>query len=183
MKGYKHVSFVLTCRMINITNPELFRKEVIDVITKILDTQKHSTNIEKSIYNQCIKIAKSKNIVKKWENPYFVLIYIDRFRSVYINLKNPEVIKRLENKELKAHEIGGLSHQELSPERWERLIHEKKIKDKNKYTPTLQGNTDVFTCRKCKLNKCNYYQLQTRSADEPMTTYVTCVNCGNRWKC
>ena len=32
-------------------------------------------------------------------------------------------------------------------------------------------------------SKCTYYQLQTRSADEPMTTFVTCINCGNRWKC
>lgn len=23
---------------------------------------------------------------------------------------------------------------------------------------------------------------QTRSADEPMTTFVTCTNCGNKWK-
>lgn len=169
--------------MIKIMNSESFRHEVREVITNILSMQKYSINIEKSIYNQSIQIAKTKNIVKKWENPYFVIIYIDRFRSVYTNLKNPTIIARLENGEFKAHEIGGLSHQELSPERWERLIHEKNMKDKNKYTPTLQGNTDVFTCRKCKSNKCNYFQLQTRSADEPMTTYVTCVNCGNRWKC
>jgi hypothetical protein len=26
-------------------------------------------------------------------------------------------------------------------------------------------------------------QMQTRSADEPMTTFVSCVACGNKWKC
>lgn len=166
-----------------IMNPEAFRERVRGVITSILNTSKYSSNIEKSIFNKSIQIANSKNIVKKWENQYFVLIYTDRLRSVYINLKNPTVNRRLENGELKPHEIGGLTHQELIPERWERLIYEKNIKDKNTYTPTTQGNTDVFTCRKCKSNKCNYFQLQTRSADEPMTTYVTCVNCGNRWKC
>lgn len=169
--------------MIKIMNPESFRKEVSLVITQILNTQKYSINIEKSIYNQSIQIANTKNIVKKWENPYFVLIYVDRFRSVYKNLKNPTIIARLEKGEFKAHELGSLSHQELSPEKWERLICEKNMKTENKFIPTLQGNTDVFTCRKCKSNKCNYFQLQTRSADEPMTTYVTCVNCGNRWKC
>ena len=34
-----------------------------------------------------------------------------------------------------------------------------------------------------KYTQCSYYQLQTRSADEPMTTFVTCINCGARWKC
>ena len=166
-----------------ITNPDAFRNHVREVITDILKTSKYSINIEKSIYNQSLQTATAKHIVKKWENPYFVLIYEDRFRSVYINIKNPSIHTRLQTGELKAHEIGSLSHQELSPEKWETLIREKNMKEKNKYTPTLQGNTDVFTCRKCKSNKCNYYQLQTRSADEPMTTYVTCVNCGNRWKC
>lgn len=45
-----------------------------------------------------------------------------------------------------------------------------------------KATTDQFQCGKCKQRKCQYYQMQTRSADEPMTTFVTCVNCGNRWK-
>lgn len=46
----------------------------------------------------------------------------------------------------------------------------------------VQAETDMFTCSKCKKNKCTYYQLQTRSCDEPMTTFVTCTVCGNNWK-
>ena len=42
--------------------------------------------------------------------------------------------------------------------------------------------TDMFTCGKCKAKECTYTQLQTRSADEPMTTFVYCTACGNRWK-
>ncbi len=45
-----------------------------------------------------------------------------------------------------------------------------------------QATTDQFQCGKCKQRKCQYYQMQTRSADEPMTTFVTCTVCGNRWK-
>eukprot|EP00392_Amoebophrya_sp_AT5.2_P011394 g11471.t1 len=42
--------------------------------------------------------------------------------------------------------------------------------------------SSTFTCNKCNTNRCTYYQLQTRSSDEPMTTFVTCQTCGNRWK-
>merc|ERR1719312_885802 len=42
--------------------------------------------------------------------------------------------------------------------------------------------TDLLKCGKCKKNNCSYNQIQTRSADEPMTTFVLCNECGNRWK-
>ena len=42
--------------------------------------------------------------------------------------------------------------------------------------------SDEFKCGKCKKRKVTYYQKQTRSADEPMTTFLTCVNCGNQWR-
>jgi DNA-directed RNA polymerase subunit M/transcription elongation factor TFIIS len=40
----------------------------------------------------------------------------------------------------------------------------------------------MFRCSKCKSKKTTHYQLQTRSADEPMTTFVTCLDCDKRWK-
>jgi transcription elongation factor S-II len=44
--------------------------------------------------------------------------------------------------------------------------------------------TDMFTCGKCKGKLCTYYQLQTRSSDEPMTTFVSCLNpnCRKKWR-
>ena len=40
----------------------------------------------------------------------------------------------------------------------------------------------ILQCRKCKSKKTSYYQLQTRSADEPMTIFITCLNCGKHWR-
>merc|ERR1712139_642147 len=45
-----------------------------------------------------------------------------------------------------------------------------------------QRITGMFTCGKCKGVKTTYFQMQTRSSDEPMTTFVTCLSCNNRWK-
>uniref|UniRef100_A0A7S2YJE2 TFIIS-type domain-containing protein n=1 Tax=Entomoneis paludosa TaxID=265537 RepID=A0A7S2YJE2_9STRA len=41
----------------------------------------------------------------------------------------------------------------------------------------------LFTCGRCKSTKTTSTQKQTRSADEPMTVFVFCMNCGKRWKC
>ncbi|CEP61176.1 DNA-directed RNA polymerase III core subunit RPC11 LALA0_S02e08416g [Lachancea lanzarotensis] len=34
----------------------------------------------------------------------------------------------------------------------------------------------------CGGERAYFFQLQIRSADEPMTTFYKCVNCGNRWR-
>ncbi|KIW06397.1 uncharacterized protein PV09_02850 [Verruconis gallopava] len=34
---------------------------------------------------------------------------------------------------------------------------------------------------KCDGSEAKFYQLQIRSADEPMTSFMKCVRCGRRW--
>ena len=34
-----------------------------------------------------------------------------------------------------------------------------------------QAETDQFKCGKCRSRKCKYFQMQTRSADEPMVFF------------
>lgn len=170
--------------MKTIKDPESFRENVRNLIQTKIPSMKMCVNIEKGIFNKTIDVADNKKIIKKWDNKFFVILYTNRLRSIIMNLTNNENLRNaIINKEIKAHKLGFITHQEMNPELWEKLIELKKIKDENRYTPTLEASTDNFTCRKCKSNKCSYYQLQTRSADEPMTTYVTCINCGNRWKC
>ena len=73
--------------------------------------------------------------------------------------------------------------QHTFPENWKELLDKKNKRDKMLYEICDETVSTMFTCGRCKKNKCTYYQLQTRSADEPMTTFVTCINCGKRWKC
>ena len=75
-----------------------------------------------------------------------------------------------------------MTHQEMKPSRWKELIDQKIKRDENKYNTCIQASTDMFTCRKCKSKRCTYYELQTRSADEPATIFVTCLDCGKNMK-
>jgi len=140
------------------------------------------SNLEKGIYNYDIKEATSKKIIKKWENPFFVQLYVDRLRTIYINFKNPNFLEQIKTEEIPPQTIAFMTHQEMNPERWDKLIQLKMLRDKSKFTTNIEALTDMFTCKKCKSKKCTYYELQTRSADEPATIFVTCLDCGKHWK-
>ena len=168
--------------MYKISNPDSFRKNIISKIKTLLENEKDSINLEKGVFNYAIRESGNRKIIKKWENPYFVQIYIDRLRSIYLNLKNKELLKQIKNGEITPQVLAFMSHQEMNPTTWKSLIDEKIKRDTNKYSNNLQASTDMFTCKKCKSKKCTYYELQTRSADEPATIFVTCLDCGKNWK-
>ena len=167
--------------MNQIQHPEKFRTNVSKKLNEFLNLEKDSINMEKAIYNYTLKEATNKKIIKKWDNPAFIQIYVDHLRSIYFNLK-PALLEKIKNGEILAQQVPFMTHQELQPEKWSKLIELKIKRDKSKFENNVEASTDTFTCRKCKSNKCSYYQLQTRSADEPMTIYVTCLSCDNRWK-
>ena len=167
-----------------IENPEEFRENVRNKLLTMFPSGKHTyaSNLEKGIHNWALQEANVRKVIKKWDNPFFVQIYLDHLRSVYVNLKNHKLVEQVESGEIKSHTIAFMTHQEMQPERWDELIKAKVIRDKNKCEQQIEASTDTFTCRKCKGKRCSYYQLQTKSADESMTIFITCIECGNRWK-
>jgi transcription elongation factor S-II len=174
----------MTSTLRKIENPDIFRTNIRMKLNEIIQNDKNCNNLEKGIFNFALNEAKNRKVVKKWDNPYFVQIYLDRLRSIFTNLNNNHaLLEQLNSGSIKAQNIAFMTHQEMRPEKWDDLITAKSKRDKNKFENNMEAATDTFTCRKCKSNKCTYMQLQLRSADEPMTTFVTCLSCGNRWRC
>jgi DNA-directed RNA polymerase subunit M/transcription elongation factor TFIIS len=164
-----------------IENPELFRSNIRKKLTEKLEDEKKSLNLEKGIFNYALKEAEQRKIIKKWDSPSFVQLYLNHLKSILNNL-NSEILEKIKDGTIKPQKIAFMTHQELSPERWSALIESKSKRDKNKFEVNMSAATDTFTCRKCKGNQCTYYFQQVRSADEPMTCYISCILCGNRWK-
>jgi transcription elongation factor S-II len=165
-----------------VQNPDVFRENVRKKMEPILDDETNATNLEKAIFNYTIKEATSRKIIKKWDNPYFAQLYLDRLRSIYFNLKKPELLEQIKNGEITPQTLAFMTHQEMDPAQWKDLIERKTKRDASKFTTNLQASTDMFTCKKCRSKKCTFYELQTRSADEPATIFVTCLDCGKHWK-
>jgi transcription elongation factor S-II len=169
-----------------IANPETFRANVAAKLSPFFlnkgGTEKHADNLEKGIHNWALKEATNRKVVKKWDNQFFVQIYLDHLRSIYFNLNNDKLIEQVVSGEIKSHTIAFMTHQEMLPNKWDEMIRVKSIRDKGKFETNIEASTDTFTCRKCKSKKCSYYLQQVRSADESMTCYISCLDCGARWK-
>ena len=85
-----------------IENPEQFRSNIRKKLEEFFET-KDAINLEKGIHNWAIKEATNKKVVKKWDNQFFIQIYLDHLRSIYINLKNDRLINMVKNGEIKSH--------------------------------------------------------------------------------
>ncbi|WCJ27855.1 Transcription elongation factor TFIIS [Euphorbia peplus] len=110
-----------------------------------------------------------------------------KYRSVMFNIKdqkNPDFRRKVLLGEVKPERIINMSVEEMASD--QRQQENNQIKEKALFDCERAGapkaTTDQFKCGRCGQRKTTYYQMQTRSADEPMTTYVTCVNCNNHWK-
>lgn len=150
---------------------------------------KISSEIERGIFNYTLEYCTQQDIVKKWDNLHFKKIYLGKVMSIYANLdkgsyiKNERFLERLKNKEFEPYDLAKMDKLQMFPESWKEIYDEKEKRDKVLYEVDKAMATDLFTCGRCKQKECSYYQIQIRSADEPMTTFVTCLNCGKRWKC
>lgn len=113
--------------------------------------------------------------------------YKNRVRSRYSNLKdakNPQLRSNFIAGAITPAQLAKMTAEEMASNEM-KTLRNKLIKESidDAQLATVQGtHTDLLKCGKCKKRNCTYNQIQTRSADEPMTTFVMCNECGNRWK-
>ena len=170
------------------SNNDKIRNSCVKKLNSLIDDDTLSRNIEKSIFNFVIDNSRENNINRRWDNKIFYNLYFSKIRSIYINLnkdsyiKNNYLLDKIKNNDIKPEEISKLSVYEIHPDNWKEIIDAKIKRDKMKYEIKPEAMTERYKCRKCGSRKCSYYELQTRSADEPMTQFFTCLDCKNRWK-
>jgi len=167
-------------------------------------------NCERSVLNWTFK--KFPRDDAAWDNKYFRATYKQKLVNLLTEFKRekskmvavslitagdggvkvkldivPQLVCRLQRKELESTKLAWYSPEVLDPNGlYSQAMFKRKKNELEMETANSKRDEDytgMFKCGKCKSKKTTYYQMQTRSADEPMTTYVTCLGCSNRWKC
>jgi transcription elongation factor S-II len=163
------------------------RQLCINKFNLILNDIKLSEEIENSIYEYTLKEAEENNIELNIEEKSFKRIYVNKIITLYNNLdknsyiKNEFFLDKLLNKEFDIKNIAFLTPQEINYEHWKIYLDRQIANDEFKNSCTSGIKTNEYKCGRCKERNCAYEQLQVRCSDEPMTTFVRCLNCGNKW--
>lgn len=167
---------------------------VRDTVRKMIKTKAshlddtHVKDMEIGIYNWTIDYSNTNKIIKNWKNPRFCKIYVEKARSVLSNideasyLENKRLLTRLAEHEFNPHDIPYMKPENVFPERWKDTVDAYMKKYENAYERKDVVVSSLFRCGKCKKKECTYFEAQTRSADEGATVFVSCLNCGNKWK-
>ena len=140
----------------------------------IVRNQFDSNDVENAILERCVRESKQWYIDIDWENPVFVNMYRNRAVELY---KCRHLLETMD-----PVQFADSTPVQQNPGRWVELIKTATEKDKALYSKTATASITIY-CVKCKREtRCDFYQMQTRSADEPMTTFFTCLECDHRWK-
>jgi transcription elongation factor S-II len=166
------------------------RQFAIDRISALLEIPKDDTiciNLEKNILNYATEQARKINQQPAWDNHKYTSMYKQKFLQIQHNLKNSPVLKGwIIDKKIKTKDVIEMRPEDLWPDGpYAKKMEDRIIKEMRKaYLAKESKNQDgFFKCGRCKSMKTTYYQMQTRSADEPMTVFVSCLNCDKSWKC
>lgn len=174
--------------MTTVDNDDKKREIVVSYLIDMGLDKNTAKDIEIGIFNWCLQTAKKENIIKLWNDSLFSNMYSCKSRSILTNIDsksyvgNTRLLKRINDKEFKPHEISFMGSVNIFPERWSDILDMRMKQEENFHNSKQVAKTDMFKCGKCKKRECSYYELQVRSADESSTIFVSCLNCGNRWR-
>ena len=152
------------------------RNETIAKIANLLKDIDAAIKIEFGVYEYTLVYVTMKNIIID----LMPAIYNDKINDLLLNLDDKSAIenktlkKSIEKNEINPQLLAFLKPQDLHPERWKDLIRKNNLREEKKKNIAV---TDLYQCNKCKERRCRMMEIQTRGSDEPMTRFITCLNC------
>jgi transcription elongation factor S-II len=165
---------------------EHIAKIIQERCTFLNDAEK--VDLERGIFNCSLEEGKRRHVHRVWDNPEFQTLYDITAKRTISNLDsssylgNTRLVERLREGEFLPHDIPFMNYSELFPERWGNMIEDAIKREAKMLEVDKSAATDMFRCSKCGKRECTYYEMQTRSADEPMTQFIRCLNCGKQWR-
>lgn len=163
------------------------RDKVVARLQRVVGEEALARRLEIAHWNRTITTFSNDHgtLSVVWANPGFRYRYTTRALGLEYNLGHaPGVLERVRSRALAPKTLVAMSPSEMWPERWEdayAAVAARQLRREAAADVTTAPD-GAYTCGKCKSRKTVYTSMQIRSADEPMTNFVRCLNCGKSWK-
>lgn len=149
---------------------QINRWVTIRKLMKIVGLEK-SVLMEASIYEKSLIYGTindlSENLISA--------VYIDTLQNLLSDCENPNFLKRLKDGYFDYQKIAFYDPSDIDPEGWQVYVEKEALK---KHRLENMATTSAYKCRDCGGRRFTVFSLQTRSADEPTTEFITCKDCG-----
>ena len=182
---------------------EQLRTHVRGAFAKIVPDRPYARNIEKSVWEWAILKTRQSNKPATIGNKWFKMWYKNKANHLLAELKRapcvacsltvgadgcvkvdlsviPQLQHRIFTKELKSSELVNMTPDVLWPDGPYSRVSFAQLQKAlaNEAAKSKDDNYEgILKCGKCKSRKTTYYQLQTRSADEPMVRFFLVLAC------
>lgn len=183
MKFYQEpYNFHRRSKLLLISN--ILNKNDIFKNKKLVDKYEIIEKLEEACYVYSVEKATSMDIYTSWDNDIFVELYYLTWYRIMINLdpdsmvNNDKLLNDLFNGKLSANLLANMKSMELCPNKYTYIL--EKI-EKSKHVKQTLKTSSLYTCHRCKKNKCLIENVITRSLDEGVSVRVTCANCWYVW--
>ncbi len=165
-----------------------YRDNIKNKFFSVIKDEELSTKLEAAIFDWANNEMTKRGEITLSSQEMLKKLYLNKSIQIFYNInpessiKNTFLLNKIRDKITDINSIPLMTPQELFPEHWEKLQEKQKETDEFLYLKKPEAATDEFKCSRCKERKCTYYELQTRSIDEPMTKFVRCLVCDHRWR-
>lgn len=137
----------------------------------------HAYDLEKAIYNHTCEYTNLKDTTD-----YFIMIYNTKLADLLFNLNqrnSPLLLLDIVNEKVNVKDLPYMTPEELNVVMWAPITKKREYIN---YKKNNRETTKAYKCRKCGKRECTVVEMMARSADEPMTQFITCQNCNYRFR-
>lgn len=163
-------------------------QRAIHMLAKDQLSESEMHTLERVIYNGAIRDATARHVGRAWSHPPFVELYTMYAKHLLANflpnayVQNTDLFRRYKAGQLRLEDLCSMDTYQMFEGHWKESFLQQQLREKRQLEGNKDMATDKFLCGRCWKRECTYYELQTRSADEPMTIFITCLNCGKHWR-
>lgn len=171
---------VVTHRYENLFVDHPIREKAAILFEDAIGDEELGRSLEENVLRRCDQDARKWEVDASWSHGPFLRMYQSRCAHLFRHLASWK--QRLLDGTTTPDQFAFLSEVDLNPGQWQEALEKVYAREANTLATQRSASITLY-CNRCKKQtSCDYYQLQTRSADEPMTTFVTCLECDKRWK-